>query len=72
MDFRCKLGEQDAREITLTNPTRRALSYTVRLEGQAESFVLSTSVVTIDPGSSVQARTCRRTSADAEQCVLPP
>lgn len=43
-----------AREIALTNPTRHALSYTVRLEGDGDSFVLDASVIKIEPGTSVQ------------------
>jgi hypothetical protein len=41
------------REIQLSNPTRRPLSYTARLEGAAD-FSLEASLVKIDPGQSTQ------------------
>lgn len=41
------------REIQLSNPTRRPLSYAARLEG-ASDFSLEASLVKIDPGQSTQ------------------
>lgn len=41
------------REIQLSNPTRRPLSYAARLEGAAD-FSLEASLVKIDPGQSTQ------------------
>jgi hypothetical protein len=49
------------REIQLSNPTRRPLSYAARLEGAAD-FSLEASLVKIDPGQSTQVRACSPTA----------
>jgi hypothetical protein len=68
-----------AREIALTNPTRHALSYMVRLEGDGDSFVLDASVIKIEPGTSVQVCAvcavgvccmCCMCQAPVSRCVL--
>lgn len=50
------LGMGQVRDIQLSNPTRRPLSYAARLEGAADSFTLEASLVKIDPGQSTQVR----------------
>eukprot|EP00775_Hariotina_reticulata_P012144 gene12144-12282_t len=53
LDFHCKLGEEQVKEVQLTNPTRRPLSYSVRLDGQPD-FSLDSQMIKIDPGRSTQ------------------
>jgi hypothetical protein len=55
------LAPVQVREIQLSNPTRRALSYAARLEGAAD-FSLEASLVKIDPGQSTQVCTYLYTS----------
>lgn len=42
-------------DVQLTNPTRRLLSYTARLEGPPD-FSLEASVVKVEPGRPTQVR----------------
>lgn len=56
------------REIQLSNPTRRALSYAARLEGAAD-FSLEASLVKIDPGQSTQVQNLG--GSDGAQACLP-
>jgi hypothetical protein len=47
------LLQLQVKEVQLTNPTRRPLSYSVRLEGQPD-FSLESQMIKIDPGRSTQ------------------
>ena len=48
LPFECKLGETAAKDLELSNPSKRPLYYTVKLEGHKD-FSAAASLVRIDP-----------------------
>lgn len=53
IDFTCMLGETVVKNIELTNPSNKTISYSARLEGCAD-FSIEHSAVRLEPKSSVQ------------------
>lgn len=63
LEFNCKLGEVMTREVELTNPGRRPISYTARLEGHAD-FSIDLAPVKIEPKGTFRlpVKCCASTS----------
>ncbi|KAG2493472.1 hypothetical protein HYH03_008289 [Edaphochlamys debaryana] len=53
IDFACKLGETQCKELELTNPSKKAISYSARLEGHRD-FSIESSSVRIEPKTSAK------------------
>ncbi|GMH42128.1 hypothetical protein BSKO_10047 [Bryopsis sp. KO-2023] len=53
VDFTGRLGEHQVKTIQLSNPSKKVLIYSTRLEGHAD-FEVDTSVVKIDPKSTAE------------------
>ncbi|KXZ50888.1 hypothetical protein GPECTOR_14g137 [Gonium pectorale] len=53
IDFACKLGETQCKELELTNPSKKAISYSARLEGHRD-FSIESSSLRIEPKASAK------------------
>ncbi|GLI64998.1 hypothetical protein VaNZ11_008424 [Volvox africanus] len=53
IDFACKLGETQCKELELTNPSKKAISYSARLEGHRD-FSIESSSLRIEPKISAK------------------
>ncbi|GFR48568.1 hypothetical protein Agub_g10470, partial [Astrephomene gubernaculifera] len=53
IEFACKLGETQCKELELTNPGKKAISYSARLEGHRD-FSIESSSVRIEPKSTAK------------------
>ncbi len=53
IDFTCRMGETMVKEIELSNPARKAIAYTARLEGHAD-FSIDASVVRVGAGETTR------------------
>lgn len=53
VEFRCKLGETQVKELELSNPARKAIAYTARLEGHTD-FTTDATTVRIDARGTVR------------------
>ncbi|PNW70067.1 hypothetical protein CHLRE_17g704300v5 [Chlamydomonas reinhardtii] len=53
VDFACKLGETQCKELELTNPSKKAISYSARLEGHRD-FSIESSSIRIEPKASAK------------------
>lgn len=70
VEFSVKLGEMLVKELELTNPSKKAISYSARLEGHKD-FSVESSLVRIDPKSSSKLTLrCTPTSAVTQEARL--
>ncbi|MEW5311269.1 MAG: hypothetical protein WDW38_002999 [Sanguina aurantia] len=53
IDFHCKLGETQVKELELSNPSKKSISYTARLEGNRD-FSMESTLVRLDPQGTLR------------------
>ncbi|EFJ49198.1 hypothetical protein VOLCADRAFT_90100 [Volvox carteri f. nagariensis] len=72
IDFACKLGETQCKELELTNPSKKAISYSARLEGHRD-FSIESSSLRIEPKAAAKLMiqcTPTNTLSQASRLVL--
>lgn len=72
VEFLCKLGEAQVREVVLTNPGRRAVAYSARIEGGGGAFSLEAATAKADPGRAARlgVRCAPATAAPREALLV--
>ncbi|MEW5300161.1 MAG: hypothetical protein WDW36_003110 [Sanguina aurantia] len=53
VDFHCKLGETQVKDLELSNPSKKSISYTARLEGNRD-FSMESTLVRLDPRGTLR------------------